>query len=153
MAKQAPILVADDDDNDVFFLRRAVAKAGLANQLLVTHDGQETIDYLGGAAPFNDRARYPMPGLLLLDLKMPRLDGFDVLAWLSTRPDLKDLPVIVLSSSSHEADMIKARQLGADDYQVKPPDFMTLVQLLRELHARWLGASSKPNSSAQPQPS
>ena len=132
MVKQAAILLAEDDENDVFLLRRALEKAGLSDALVVARDGQEAIDYLSG------NGRQHLPGLLLLDLKMPRLDGFDVLKWLSTRPDLSDLPVVVLSSSCHEADREQARKLGARDYKVKPSDFPKLVGLVRELHARWL---------------
>ncbi len=138
MAKQAPILVADDDDNDVFFLRRAMERAGLGTQLIVAHDGQEAIDYLEGSQSFRNRDQYPFPGLLLLDLKMPRMNGFEVLTWMKERPECKDLAVVVFSSSFQEDDIRKARQLGADDYQIKPSDFQKLVDLIRNLHARWL---------------
>ncbi len=143
MTKFAPILLAEDDDNDVFFVRRALQQAGLANPLIVARDGKEAVDYLEGAGPYNDRARHPLPGLLLLDLKMPLLNGFDVLTWLQTRPELGYLPVVVLSSSDHDLDMQKARQLGADDYRVKPSDFQNLVQIVQELHSRWLTAESQ----------
>ncbi len=138
MQSTAPILVADDDENDVFFLRRAMQRAGLANPLFVSHDGQEAIDYLDGAPPFNNRAQYPLPGLLLLDLKMPRVNGFDVLSWLARRPDLKHIPVVVLSSSSHEEDLQRAKDLGAHDFRTKPSDFQHLVDLVRDVQRRWL---------------
>jgi DNA-binding response OmpR family regulator len=134
MAQRAPILVADDDDNDIFFLRRALAKAGLSIEIVVAHDGQEVMDYLSG----QDRDRFPLPRLLLLDLKMPRLDGFDVLAWRQRHPEFSALPVVVLSSSAHEADRQRACQLGADDYFIKPSDFQKLVVMIKELHDRWL---------------
>jgi CheY-like chemotaxis protein len=143
MAKQAPILVADDDENDIFFLCRALERAGLRNPLIITHDGQEVIDYLGGAAPYADRARHPLPGLLLLDLKMPRMNGFEVLAWMEAHPEFNELPVVVFSSSSQEEDIRKARQLGADEYQIKPSDFYKLVQLVQEISARWLDPSTQ----------
>jgi len=138
MPTPAPILLAEDDDNDVFLLRRALAKAGLPNQLVVARDGQEAIDYLAGAHPFGDRSRYPLPGLVLLDLKMPRINGFDVLAWKAARAQFNGLPVVVLSSSSQESDIEKARQMGAADYQMKPAAFEELVNLLKTLNARWM---------------
>ncbi len=140
MANSVPILIADDDENDVFFLRRAFERAGLRPDLFVARDGQEAIDYLGGTSPFANRSRYPFPGLLLLDLKMPRLTGFDVLAWMRDRPECKELAVVVLSSSFQEEDIRKARQLGADEYQIKPSDFQALVDLVKDLHARWVEA-------------
>ncbi len=142
MTEPATILLAEDDENDVFLVRRALAKAGLTSELVVARDGQEAVDYLGGGEGSRGPAPKPLPGLFLLDLKMPRLYGFDVLSWLSTRPDLGELPVVVLSSSSHESDVAEARRLGADDYKVKPADFPNLVKLMKELHARWLSGES-----------
>jgi CheY-like chemotaxis protein len=145
MAEQSVILLAEDDENDVFLLRRALEKAGVANELVVARDGQEALDYLGGSIEGGGARRRPLPSLLLLDLKMPRLNGFDVLAWLATRPDLSGLPVVVLTSSAHEADMAEAHRLGADDYRVKPSDFPNLVKLVKELHARWLEGAGQTN--------
>src|SRR5512135_278585 len=107
MAKPTAILLAEDDENDVFLVRRAMAQAGVGSELIVARDGQEAVDYLSRDAPGGGQ---PLPGLLLLDLKMPRLNGFEVLSWLSTRPDLSELPVVVLSSSSHESDVREARR-------------------------------------------
>lgn len=138
MAVHAPILAAEDDENDALFLTRAHKEAGLENPLVIVRDGQEAVDYLGGASIYADRAAHPLPGLLLLDLKMPRMNGFDVLAWLAMQPDLKHLPVIILSSSSNEADMERARQMGARDYLIKPHHYRELTGMLRDLSARWL---------------
>jgi CheY-like chemotaxis protein len=135
------ILVADDDQNDVFFLRRAFQKSGLDHSVMHVSDGQEAIDYLRGDANFGDRSRFPLPSLLLLDLKMPKVDGFDVLAWLKGHEVLKTLPVVVLSSSSREDDIQRARSLGADDYRVKPADFDELLVLAQEVASRWLTAA------------
>jgi CheY-like chemotaxis protein len=141
--RDAPILLAEDDENDTFFLRRALVQSGVRNALIAVQDGQEAVDYLSGKGPYADRAAHPLPGLLLLDLKMPKMGGFEVLAWLSSQPDLKELPVVVLSSSGQDSDIHRARELGADDYQVKPPDFVCLVDIVRNLHSRWLGVESK----------
>lgn len=139
--KPTTILMAEDDENDVFFLRRAMSQAGLTNPLFVSHDGQEAIDYLNGVSPFNDRAKYPLPGLLLLDLKMPRVNGFDVLSWLAHRPDLKEIFVVVLSSSCHDEDIRRAKGLGAHDFRTKPSEFGHLVELIRDVQRCWLQRS------------
>src|SRR6266567_605609 len=110
------ILVAEDDPADAFFLQRAFAKAGVSISLHFVRDGQEVIDYLRGEPPFADRVVYPLPQLLLLDLKMPRLNGFDVLGWLKESPDLKRLPVVVFTSSRETADVNHAYDLGANSY-------------------------------------
>lgn len=137
-ADPKPILVADDDENDLFFLRRALERAGVKNPLFVTRDGEEAIKYLAGTAPYDNRAQYPLPGLFLLDLKMPRVNGFDVLTWVSQHSELKGLIIVVLSSSDHEEDMRKARDLGVHGYLTKPSDFEHLVGLMVELKKRWL---------------
>ena len=137
MAECSTVLVADDDENDFIILRRAFQKAGLTHRLIHVLDGEAAIDYLSGKAPYADRVRYPAPSLLLLDLKMPRVNGFDVLAWLQSRSDLHALNVIVLSASQLEADKNQATQLGADDYRTKPHDFDELVRMARELDERW----------------
>jgi CheY-like chemotaxis protein len=137
MPESRTVLVADDDENDFIILRRAFQKAGLTHRLIHVQDGEAAIDYLSGNAPYVDRVLYPAPNLLLLDLKMPRVNGFDVLAWLQSRKDLDALNVIVLSASQLEADKNQAAQLGADDYRTKPHDFDELVQMARELDERW----------------
>jgi len=134
----AAVLAIEDEDNDAFLLRTALKKAGVPNPLVVVRDGQEAVDYLSGEMPFTDRSLHPLPVLILLDLKMPRMTGFDVLAWIATRPELKHLPVIVLSSSSDDSDVHKARQMGARDFYIKPHDFSQLIGIARELNSRWL---------------
>jgi CheY-like chemotaxis protein len=135
-----PILAAEDDEGDAMLLRLAFKRAEIPHPLIVVHDGQEAIDYLFGNPPYADRTIYPQPALLLLDLKMPRLNGFDVLAWWAARPELRDLPVVVLSSSSHETDIDRARKMGAREYIVKPHGFAQLSKLMQELCGRWLSA-------------
>src|SRR5438067_1339022 len=135
------VLVAEDEESDALILRHAFQKAGLANPLVVVQDGQEAIDYLSGSSPYQDRAKHPLPALLLLDLKMPRMSGFDVLGWIATRPDLKHLPVVVLSSSSADADIQKAHQMGARDFLVKPHDFTHYIGIIHRLREQWLNGS------------
>jgi CheY-like chemotaxis protein len=140
VAESHTILAAEDEVTDAWLLRRAFERADLGDQLFVVRDGQEAIAYLSGDAPYADRMHWPLPKLLLLDLKMPRMNGFEVLAWLQTRPELKQVHAVVLSSSSNESDMRKALQLGACEFRVKPHAFAELVKTVRELHARWIDA-------------
>jgi CheY-like chemotaxis protein len=134
----AAILLADDDSNDIFFLRRAFQKAGFANAVMEVPDGEKAIQYLGGENCYSDRTRYPLPALLLLDLKMPKINGFEVLEWIKTRDDLPGLKVVVLSSSGLPADMQRARALGAHDYRVKPADLDDMVNMVKDVAGRWL---------------
>src|SRR3954454_14177655 len=116
------VLIADDDSNDVFFLRRAFQKAGFTHPVLHVPDGERAIHYLSGDENYSDRARFPLPALMFLDLKMPKVSGFEVLEWINSQKDLPDLKIVVLSSSGLQSDIQKARTLGAHDYRVKPAD-------------------------------
>ena len=138
MQSQPVILVVDDDDNDVLLLRRAFENAKVSSQLVVVRNGQEAIDYLSGQGKYRDRAAHPWPTLMLLDLRMPLLDGFDVLSWWREQERERDLPIIVMSSSSLESDIKRAMDLGATAYRVKPSDFHYLVAVARELGEKWL---------------
>jgi len=138
MAGNRTILLADDEQADFILFRVALQHAGLDHYLAHVTDGQETIDYLSGQVPYADRTQYPFPDLLLLDLKMPRLTGFDVLRWLQHRPELRKLPVVVFSSSEQPDDMAESRRLGALRYQSKPPDMPGLVKFALELDRAWL---------------
>src|SRR5215831_8573020 len=132
MSKLAPILLAEDDPNDILFFNCAVKQAGLHNELIVARDGQQAIDFLELLATYRDRLLHPLPCLFLLDLKMPRLSGFDVLAWLRTRPDFRSVPVVVLSSSPQAPDMLISKEFGAVDYRVKPARLEDFVELLHQ---------------------
>jgi CheY-like chemotaxis protein len=132
------VLAAEDEETDAFILRLAFEKAEIHNPLIVVRDGQEAVDYLTGVPPYDDRSRYPMPALLTLDLKMPRRNGFDVLAWLRTQPSLQNLPAVVISSSPDDDDIKKARSLGARDYFVKPHNLANFTDIVRTLRDRWL---------------
>jgi CheY-like chemotaxis protein len=142
--KLPPVLAAEDEESDRFILQFAFEKSKLTNPLILVRDGQEAVDYLSGTGSFADRSIHPLPRLMILDLKMPRLNGFDVLAWLATRADFKEMPAVVLSSSSDDADIQRARQLGARDYFVKPHSLDELVKIIQGLHQRWLSAASDP---------
>ncbi len=138
MLDEVPILLAEDDENDVFLMRRAFNRAGIPNPLFVVHNGQEAINYLSGTAEFSERSKFPMPALVLLDLKMPWMDGFDVLKWLRGQNLYDTLPVVVLTSSKLQADVDRSRELGVYDYRVKPQNFEDLVRLLDDVRKCWL---------------
>lgn len=130
---QAFILVAEDDENDVFLIKRAFHQAQFENPLQVVSNGEEAIAYLHGDPPFESREKHPMPALVLLDLKMPRKNGFEVLAWIRQRPEFNALPVVVLTSSQESADINRAYALGANSYLVKPASFLSLVDMINRL--------------------
>ena len=138
MLDHIPILLAEDDKNDIFLMRRAFDSAGYLNPLCIVHNGQEVVDYLEGGGQFLQREKYPLPGLLLLDLKMPLMDGFDVLAWLRDHEQFNSLPVVVLTASKLDEDVLKSRALGVYDYRVKPHAFDDLVRLLDDVRKCWL---------------
>jgi CheY-like chemotaxis protein len=125
------ILLAEDDDNDVFFMRRALQKSQLDFALQVVTDGQRATDYLSRQENSGDREQYPLPSVILLDLKMPFLDGFEVLTWIRAQPSLKGIPVAILTSSAEDRDRRRAQELGASAYFVKPPKHETIQEIVR----------------------
>lgn len=140
------VLVAEDEETDALLMQLAFEKVGVDNPLQVARDGQDAVNYLAGLPPFTDRSLHPLPALLILDLKMPRMNGFDVLTWLQTRPEFKDLPAVVLSSSSDDDDVKRALALGARDYFVKPLNINDFIDIIQKLHARWLVSPFSHNS-------
>jgi len=137
MPKNKTILVAEDSEGDAFVLQRAFEKAQIDAELHFVADGQDAVDYLLGVGPFTDRKVHPMPRLLLLDLRMPRLSGFDVLGWLQKHPTLKRLPVAVFTSSNIDKDVDRAYDLGANSYIVKPGSLNGYAGLMETLHKYW----------------
>ncbi|MET0263965.1 MAG: response regulator [Rariglobus sp.] len=127
------ILYAEDDENDVFFMQRAFAKAGGPEQLVVVPDGQKAVDYVLGRAEFTDREVHPLPSLVMLDVKMPHLTGIEALRVLREEGVNRELPVVMLTSSTQQADIAVAHQLGANGYFVKPSNANELIGLLKNL--------------------
>ena len=144
------LLSADDDENDTFFIQRASAQFAEVFALRQVADGRLAIDYLEGRDAFADRSRFPLPALLILDLKMPRATGIDVVRWVRERDALRDLPVVMLTSSSRGEDIALAQQAGADAYFTKPSRPQELGQLLDRLLPALSGQraclSSLPNN-------
>ena len=132
------ILQVEDNEDDVLLLRLAFKHAGITNPVHVVEDGQEAMDYLAGKGPFSDRATYPRPGLVLLDLKLPDKPGLEVLEWIREQPEFKELPVVVLSSWASRADVEHASQVGSDSYVLKPMDIHQYQEFARRLMSSWL---------------
>ena len=149
---ECTILLAEDDPDAVFLLRRALQKANVKNPIEVARDGQEAIDYLSNQGAYADRERYRLPVLMLLDLKMPRKSGFEVLEWLRQQPRLKRLIVVVLTSSNQVADISRAYDLGGNSYLVKPADFDALIKMTRDISEYWLILNERPDLQSDPQP-
>jgi CheY-like chemotaxis protein len=131
------ILVADDDAQDTLLVKMAVDRASLCLRLDTVKDGEEAIDYLMGRSRYADRHAYPFPSMLLLDLKMPRVSGFDVLDFVRAQPGLKQLPIVIFSSSDDPKDIRRAYDAGANSYLCKPHSNEDLSALLRALEAYW----------------
>ena len=136
--------MADDDENDVFLMERAFKRARVANPVLRVKDGEDAIAYLRGDQSYANRKDFPLPVLLLLDLKMPRRNGFEVIAWIRQQTGLKRLPVIILTSSREDRDINRAHELGANTYLTKPVNFEGLVEMVKTLHLYWLVLAQRP---------
>jgi CheY-like chemotaxis protein len=135
------ILLVEDDENDVFFLKRAMIKTGLSLAVQVARDGREAISYMSGAGIHADRATYPMPCCIFLDLKMPFISGFEFLEWLRNQPALSHFAVIVLTSSPEDRDQSRALQLGARAYLIKPPTAEMILNALKSVPECTLNAA------------
>jgi CheY-like chemotaxis protein len=132
------ILQVEDEKNDVFFLRHAFGKAGIANHLALATDGAIAIEFLAGTGAFADREKYPFPCIVLLDLKLPRVSGFEVLRWIRRQPAFKALVVIVFTSSTSESDVREAYDLGANSVVLKPGDVPEQIAMAQQLKGWWL---------------
>src|SRR3954454_14312359 len=141
------ILLVEDRDDDVLLVLRSFAKAKIPNPVQVVRDGEEAIAYLSGAGKCANRAEYPLPDLVRFDLKMPKGDGFGVLAWIRQQPWLKTLRVVVLSSSDQMRDVSRAYELGANSFLVKPMDFVHYVELGGFVNDYWLKLNRAPETA------
>lgn len=139
------ILLVEDDPNDIFLIKRAFEKAKILNPIYVVEDGEEAILYLEGKDKYADRKNYPFPLLILLDLKLPKKSGFEVLEWIKAKQKLKRVPVVVLTSSDESPDINKAYDLGANSYLVKSVSFESLFNMVKTLGLYWLILNKKPD--------
>jgi CheY-like chemotaxis protein len=143
------ILLVEDEENDVFFMQRAMKKVGVLNSIQVASDGQQAIDYFQGTGKFANRREFPLPCLVLLDLKLPHVMGLDVLKWIRQQPEVAAIVVIILSSSKEEADIATAYRLGANGYLVKPPDVSKLDDMAKSIKDFWLTQNTPPTEAHQ----
>jgi CheY-like chemotaxis protein len=145
------ILIVEDDVNDVLLLHRAFQKANIVAPLQTVSHGDEAIAYLAGEGVYADRERFPPPILVLLDLKLPRRSGLEVLEWIRGQSGLRRLPVVVLTSSRETDDINTAYDLGANSYLVKPVGFEKLLEMVRSLEMYWLTLNQKPELPVKPE--
>jgi CheY-like chemotaxis protein len=139
------VLLVEDDDADVLLIERAFKKAGVNATLVRVSNGDEAVAYLDGQPPYIDRARHPLPSVVLMDIKLPRRSGLEVLEWLRGRADeLRRLPVVMLTSSAHSRDITRAYDLGANSYLMKPDTTEELTQLAAAFNAYWLSVNQAP---------
>jgi CheY-like chemotaxis protein len=150
MPDQSVILLAEDREDDIILVKKSFARAYISNPLQIVRDGEEAIAYLEGEGKFSNRAEYPLPDLVLLDLKMPRKDGLEVLKWIRQHPTLRGLPVVVLTSSDSMRDVNAAYQAGANSFLVKPMDFENFIEMSRFIGGFWLQMNKAPETSRSP---
>lgn len=142
------ILIVEDDPNDVELTLTALAEYNLANEVVVTRDGQQALDYLYCRGEFNTRSS-DNPAVMLLDLKLPKVDGLEVLQRIKSDERLRMIPVVVLTSSNEEKDMMRSYKLGVNAYVVKPVDFHEFVNAVKELGAFWAVINEPPPGSVK----
>lgn len=143
-----PILLIEDDPADARLIQRAFAKLKLETPVIRLTNGDDAVAYLNGDAPYENRAAHPIPSVLLLDIKLPRRSGFEILEWLRTHASgLRRLPVVMLTSSRHSIDVNRAYELGANSYLAKPESGSDLEQLAAEFYTYWLRLNRSPDLS------
>lgn len=144
--KPITILMADDDEDDRLLTQDALAESRVLNELHFVEDGVELLEYLERKGKFVDKSISPRPGLILLDLNMPRMDGREALEAIKANPNLKGIPVVILTTSKQEEDMIKGYNLGAASYITKPVTFDGLVELMKTLGKYWVEFVELPST-------
>ncbi|MGB6017807.1 MAG: response regulator [Nodosilinea sp.] len=139
------ILLVEDSSTDILLVQRAFKRANITNPIRIVKDGDEAIDYLSGQNNYSDRSQYPLPALILLDLKLPRRHGIEVLDWLKQQPIIKRIPVVVLTSSREDTDIDRAYDLGVSSYLLKPVHSEALNHLIDSINNYWLHLNEMPN--------
>jgi len=131
--KPVTILLVEDDDGHARLLEKNLRRGGVVNHLVRVADGQEAVDYVSRTGSYEDSVRYPLPSVVLLDVRMPRLDGFEVLAYLKRDPELMKIPVIMLTSTDNQKEINRAYEMGANGYVVKPVSIGSFVDRVVKL--------------------
>lgn len=142
--RQFTVLLVEDDLNDIFLVKRAFKMAQIQNPLQVATDGLEAINYLQGEGKYADREAYPLPRLIVMDIKMPRKSGFEVLEWVKHHGPLRRIPVVIVSSSDNPSDINRAYEMGANAYMVKPVSFRAVEHLFESITHYWGLECAKP---------
>jgi CheY-like chemotaxis protein len=150
VSDHAVILLVDDSEDDIFLVRKSFEKANLPNPLFVVRSGAEAIGYLSGQGRYSNRHENPLPDLILLDLKMPDVDGFEVLTWIRNQPGIRGIAVVVLTSSDQIRDVNQAYALGANSFLVKPMDFQNYIELSKLLREYWMKSVKTPETYRPP---
>jgi CheY-like chemotaxis protein len=148
MSNPKPILQIEDEEHDIIFMQVALELAEVKNPLAVLRNGQEAVAYLKGEGRFGNRGEYPVPVLVLLDLRLPRVPGLQVLRFIREQPDWALVPVLIISSSDQDADVEQAYQLGANAYIVKPTSPAELLDVVRRIKKYWLDQDGPPPGCA-----
>ncbi len=149
-SREIVILMADDDPDDRFLAQEALSMARVANRLLFVNDGEDLMDYLHRRGAYTDPARSPRPGLVLMDLNMPKMDGCEALAEIKADPDLRSLPVVMLTTSQAETDIFRSYVLGANSFITKPVTFDGLVEVMHGIVHYWFQIVTTPNQLPSP---
>ena len=131
------LLIVEDNEDDIFFMERIFKQMGARCDLRFVRDGVEAVEYLSGKGQFEDRMKNPLPTIILMDLKMPRMNGFEVLEWMQKQPEIKLIPTIVVTSSTMQEDVTRAYRAGANAVMNKPVDKDSLLQMLKTFHLYW----------------
>ncbi len=147
MTSDKLILLVEDNADDAYLLTRALRSAEIDNPVHTVIDGEQAVAYLKGHGNFADRQQFPLPSLVLLDLKLPRVSGLEVLQWIQNEPSLPQLVVVVLSSSGEPRDINMAYRFGARSYLIKPPTAASFVDLAKGLKLYWLQLNQAPNKT------
>jgi CheY-like chemotaxis protein len=144
MEEPFTVLLVEDDLNDIFLVKRAFKMAQLPTPLQVVTDGQEAISYVRGEGKYADRETYPLPHLIVMDIKMPRKDGFEVLEWVKSSATLRRIPVVIVSASGNPSDINRSYELGANAYMIKPVNFRAVERLFSSITHYWAVECAKP---------
>lgn len=145
--KPRTILSIDDNEVDGALLQRAVKRTAVPWRLFTLTEGSQALSYLGGEGIYGNREEYPLPDMILLDIRMPKLSGFDVLSWIKERPELRKIPIVALSSSSQANDKQSAEKGGVEGYYVKPSRFQDLQDIVRQINSEHLEKARKPKAA------
>lgn len=144
--KSQSVLLVEDNEDDIYFMRRAFSQTHTGHALTVVSDGREAIKYLAGEDQYKDRLQYPVPRMLLLDLKLPLVSGIDVLRWIRKESPFRHLVVVIFSSSNQESDIESAYRAGANSYLVKTPLAENFSKTVELIYGYWLSLNEHPCS-------